>query len=42
MYSCSTQLFSFEINLISKEISWAQPEYMDMHPSVTALNLSLL
>ena len=32
IYSGSAQQISFEINLISKEISQAEPEYMNMHP----------
>ena len=32
IYSGSAQLISFQINLISKEISWPEPEYMNMHP----------
>ena len=32
IYSGSAPLISFEINLISKEISEAEPEYMNMHP----------
>ena len=31
IYSGSAPLISFEINLISKEISEAEPEYMNMH-----------
>ena len=32
IYSGSSRLISFDIKLISKEISWAEPEYMNMHP----------
>ena len=32
IYSVSARQSSFEINLISKEISRAEPEYMNMHP----------
>ena len=32
IYSGSAQLFSFEIKLISKEISRAEPEYMNIPP----------
>ena len=32
IYSGSAQLISFEINLVSKKISQAEPEYMNMHP----------
>ena len=31
IYSGSARLDSFEIKLISKEISWAEPEYMNIH-----------
>ena len=32
MYSGSARLISFEINIITKETSWAEPEYMKIHP----------
>ena len=32
IYSGSARLISFEINFISKETSWAEPEYMNIHP----------
>ena len=32
IYSGSAQLISFEINFISKETSWAESEYMNIHP----------
>ncbi len=32
IYSCSTQLISFEMNLISKEIRRAEHEYMNIPP----------
>ena len=32
IYSGSARLASFEINFISKETSWAEPEYMNIHP----------
>ena len=32
IYSGSDRLVSFEIKLISKEVSRAEPEYMNMHP----------
>ena len=32
IYSGSARLVSFEIKLISKEISRAEPEYMNIHP----------
>ena len=31
IYSCYAGLISFEVNLISKEISRAEPEYMNIH-----------
>ena len=32
IYSGSARLVSFEIKLISKEVSQAEPEYMNIHP----------
>ena len=32
IYSGSDRLVSFEIKLISKEVSRVEPEYMNMHP----------
>ena len=32
IYSGSARLVSFEIKLISKEVSRAKPEYMNLHP----------
>ena len=32
IYSGRARLVSFEIKLISKEVSRAEPEYMNMHP----------
>ena len=32
IYSGSARLVSFEIKLISKEVSRAKPEYMNIHP----------
>ena len=32
IYSGSARLVSFEIKLISKEVSRAEPEYMNIHP----------
>ena len=32
IYSGSARLTYFEINFISKETSWAEPEYMNIHP----------
>ena len=37
IYSCSAQLKSFEIDLISKEINCAEDEYMNMSPSLIEL-----
>ena len=45
IYSGRARLVSFEIKLISKEVSRAEPEYMNIHPPIsvlaTALKLSL-
>ena len=41
IYSCSTQLISFEVDSISKEINCAQHEYMNMSPSLIALTTPL-
>ena len=41
IYSSSAQLTSFEINFISKEISRAEPEYMNIHPPISALATAL-
>ena len=35
IYSGSARLVSFEIKLISKEVSRAEPEYMNIHPTPT-------
>ena len=32
IYSGYARLTSFEINFISKQTSWAEPEYMNIHP----------
>ena len=32
IYSGAARLVSFEIKLISKEVSRAEPEYMNIHP----------
>ena len=32
IYSGSARLVSFELKLISKEVSQAEPEYMNIHP----------
>ena len=32
IYLGSARLISFEINFISKETSWAEPEYVNIHP----------
>ncbi len=41
LYSCNARLISFEINLkkqlISKEISRAEHEYMNIHPPINIL-----
>ena len=37
IYLCSAQLISFEIESISKEINCAEPEYMNMSPSLIEL-----
>ena len=34
IYSGSARLVSFEIKLISKEASWAEPKYMNIHPQL--------
>ena len=41
MYSGSARLVSFEIKLISKEISRAEPEYMNIHPPISVLPTAL-
>ena len=41
IYSSSARLTSFEINFISKEISRAEPEYMNIHPPISALATAL-
>ena len=41
IYSCSIQVIYFEINLISKEISRAEPEYMNIHAPPPPLQLTL-
>ena len=44
MYSGSARLVSFEIKLISKEATRAEPEYMNIHPPppVSVLATALL
>ena len=43
IYSGSARLVSFEIKLISKEISRAEPEYMNIHPlPISVLATALL
>ena len=42
IYSCSSQLISFEIDSISKEINCAEHEYMNMSPSLIELATPLL
>ena len=41
MYSGPAQLVSFEIKLISKEVSWAEPEYVNIHPPISVLAMAL-
>ena len=41
IYSGSARLTSFEINFISKETSRAEPEYMNIHPPISALVTAL-
>ena len=41
IYSGSARLTSFEINFISKETSRAEPEYMNIHPPISALATAL-
>ena len=41
MYSCSGQLSSFEIDLISKELNCQEHEYMNMAPSLIELAAQL-
>ena len=38
IYSGSARLPLFEINFISKETIWAEPEYMNIHPSPPLIN----
>ena len=42
IYSGSARLVSFEIKLISKEVSWSKPEYMNIHPPISVLATALL
>ena len=42
IYSCSGQLSSFEIDLISKELNCPEHEYMNMAPSLIELATPLL
>ena len=42
IYSGSARLVSFEIKLISKEASRAEPEYMNIHPPISVLATALL
>ena len=42
MYSGSARLISFEINLISKKISWPEPKYMKIHPQINTLDSPLI
>ena len=41
IYSSSARLVSFEIKLISKEVSRAEPEYMNTYPSISVLATTL-
>ena len=41
IFSGSARLTSFEINFISKEVSRAEPEYMNIHPPVSVLATAL-
>ena len=38
----SARLVSFEMKLISKEVSRAEPEYMNIHPPISVLETALL
>ena len=40
-FSYYSRLTSFEINFISKEISRVEPEYMNIHPPISALATAL-
>ena len=42
IYSCSGQLSSFEIDLISKELNCPEHEYMNMAPSLIELAAPLV
>ena len=42
IYSCSGQLSSFEIDLISKELNCPEHEYMNMAPSLIELAAPLM
>ena len=37
IYSSYARLISFEINFNTKEISWAEPEYMNIHTPINVL-----
>ena len=41
IYSGSARLVSFEMKLIPKEVSRAEPEYMNMHPPISVLATAL-
>jgi hypothetical protein len=41
IYSCYARRISFVSKLISKEISWAEHEYMNMHPSTVKILIAL-
>ena len=42
IYSGSARLVSFEIKLISKEASRAEPKYMNIHPPISVLATALI
>ena len=41
LYSVPARLVSFEIKLISKDVSRAEPEYMNIHPPISVLATAL-
>ena len=42
IYSSCARLVSFEIKFISKEVSRAEPEYMNIHPPISVLATALI
>ena len=42
IYSGSARLVSFEMKLNSKEVSRAEPEYMNIHPPISVLATALV